>query len=154
MIRSVRVGDVVLGIGALSLGIAVFVMTLRFPRMPGGMPGPGLFPQVLALLLVAFGLACLWQGRKAEEGGEAVALPPRQASLRAVIVLGSGFVFLAILPHVGFSLAAFALLLFQMLLLGVPLRRALPISVLIVVFTVLLFEQLLRVPLPRGFIGN
>lgn len=48
----------------LLLGLAVFLMAGRFPRLDDGQPGPALFPQVLSAGFVLGGLALALSGLK------------------------------------------------------------------------------------------
>lgn len=146
-----RYADALLGAGVIILGVAAFLETLRFPEMPGGMPGPALFPRILSVLLVGFGLLLLLRARRpAEDAG----LPfSRIAVLKGVGVLLGIVAYIALVERLGFILTAGGILIGMMLMLGVRARTALPVSAGLVLFIVLLFQQLLRVPLPQGIFG-
>ena len=56
-----RTGELVIGGVAIGLAVFVFVLTLGFPQLPDGHPGPGLFPQLLAIMLAIMGIALIGQ---------------------------------------------------------------------------------------------
>ncbi len=49
------------GIVFLILAAAIWLGTRNFPSLPEGYPGPGLFPNALAFLLVLVGIGLLWR---------------------------------------------------------------------------------------------
>lgn len=146
-----RVGDLILGVVVVVLGGAVLVGTRTFPEMPGGMPGPALFPRILAGLLILFGVLLIAQVRRPPEG-EALAVSP-VAVAKGIGVLAAIAGYIALANRLGFLLTASAMVLAMMLLLGVRVRTAVPVTIAGVLLTALLFERLLRVPLPQGVLG-
>src|SRR5688500_4039776 len=150
-----RRNDALLGAGFVLAGAVVFVATLRFPRLDGGAPGPGLFPQVVAVLMIVAGGALAWSARSGAVGRAGAALPrPGAAGLGARGVGNTLMVFAAIIgfmvvsPPVGFLVTSFAILFALMWHLGTrPLRAALAAAGL-TLFVYVLFGKVLRVPLP------
>ncbi len=146
-----RYADALLGAGVIILGVAAFLETLRFPEMPGGMPGPALFPRILSVLLAGFGLPLLLRARRPAE--DAALAFSRVAVLKGAGILLGIVAYIVLVERLGFILTAGVILTGMMLMLGVRARTALPVSAGLVLFIVLLFQQLLRVPLPQGIFG-
>ncbi len=144
--------DAVLGGAAVLLGAAVYLNTLSFPRMPDGTPGPSLFPQVLSALLMLFGGILIVQSFRPHVAEERHYEPV--AVLKAGGVLVAIAAYVALVHTLGFAITATAILLGLMMMLGVRLRVGLPASVAMALFCILLFEKVLRVPLPPGILGG
>lgn len=145
-------GDFLLGAASVVVGIAVFVHTLSFPEMADGTPGPALFPQILSGLLFIFGGVLSvqsWRGGSQSSSANYGAA----ASLKALAILVAIAVYIAVVTELGFVLTSLALLLFIMVVLGVRMRIAIPTTVGVIIFCVVLFGRLLRVPLPPGILG-
>jgi hypothetical protein len=146
-----RAGDIFIGGAAAVLGAAVFVMTLSFPRMADGAPGPALFPQLLSAMLVGFGAVTILQSRGASaETGEIHEL---SGIVRGAIILVLIAIYIAVVQRLGFVITGTLLVLALMLLLRVRLLTAALSTVVIVAFCVLLFSKALRVPLQPGILG-
>lgn len=139
------------GIGVAMLALLALEETWR-QRLPLGSvasPGPAYFPGVLAVLLLAAGVALAALG-----GG------PRAASLdwrewRHGVAIFSACAFCALaLERLGYRLTIFVALGF---LVGVIERKSpaatLVFAAALALGTFWLFDTLLRVPLPRGWSG-
>ncbi len=152
-----RVHDGLVGAGFVLAGATIFAGTLRFPRLEGGAPGPALFPQVLAVLMVGFG-ACLvaptvWTFRKrVPEDVQTSPWPGRDGIVNVLLVFASIVVFMLVSPLLGFLLTATAILLGLMWWLGTPVLRAALAAVGLTVFVYVIFGKVLRVPLPLGLL--
>jgi len=55
-----RMTDLAFGVAVAGLGLWVWFFSRGFPSLRGGHPGPGLFPGILAWLMVFAGLALVW----------------------------------------------------------------------------------------------
>ncbi len=146
-----RHGDLVLGGAAVAFGAAIFLISLSFPKMAGGAPGPALFPQILGVLLVLFGAMVVSDYRR-KRPGEDVQYETAALVKGALVLVFIG-IYVAVVTRLGFVLTSIALLLSLMLMLGVRARMAALSSIGIVLFCVVLFQKLLRVPLPPGILG-
>ncbi len=143
--------DVLLGAAVVGLGIFVYSTAVRFPALPDGTPGPGLFPQILAVLMFLFGLLQVVQGMR---NGESSAIRYEPAALvRAALVLAAVGFYIIVLPHLGFLLTSLILLFGLMLLLGVRPMVAIFAALVVAWISALLFGSVLRVPLPPGPLG-
>jgi len=139
------------GVGLAVLALLVLEETWR-QRLPLGSvasPGPAYFPGVLALLLLAAGVAVA-----------ALAGGPRVSTLewpewRHGVAIFAACAFCALaLERLGYRLTIFVALVF---LVGVVERKSpvatLAFAVALALGTFWLFDTLLRVPLPRGALG-
>jgi len=143
-------GDVLFGIVSSLLGLGIYLIARKFPTLGGGYPGPGLFPQILGVMLAGAGLVLAVQGWRRRQGRAAWKFLWRREWLNAFVVVAAVVWYLLAAPRLGFSLTMGALLVGTMVTLGVPARRAAPIAVLTVLSMFLLFGSILRVPLPAG----
>lgn len=148
----VKRSDVVLGGVAVLLGVAVYLGSLNFPHMADGWPGPGLFPRILGVLLALFGAVVVVEAFRPHESRELSYQPAN--IVKAGLVLVSVAIYVAVVQRLGFLPTATLLLVGLMLMLNVRLRVALPASVAVALLCVLLFEKVLRVPLPPGILGG
>ena len=147
-----KLSDSILGGVAVLLGAAAFLDTLSFPKMADGAPGPALFPQILGALLVVFGLIVVVQSVR-PRAGEDVHYEP-VAILKAGGVLVGIALYVAFVQKLGFLITASLIMLGMMVMLKVRLRVGLPAAVAIALFSMVLFEKVLRVPLPPGILGG
>ncbi|TQM38324.1 tripartite tricarboxylate transporter TctB family protein [Pseudonocardia cypriaca] len=147
--------DLVSGLLAAVLGAAVVLHVRTFPELPDGQPGPALFPSIVGGLLVLFGLVLVVRAVLAR--GEPAADPDAgitgRGRLRALAVLGLvvGYVLLA--ETLGFLLTMGVLLFLLMWLLGARPLVAVLAAAATTGFILLVFEELLLVPLPQGLFG-
>jgi len=136
-----------------ALGLLALVVLAESRRLPLGtlrQPGPAYMPVVLAVLLIVFGVLLIVAGGKAPTVFRVGWSEWRHGVAIFVIC---AFAALA-LERLGFRVTIAAAVGF---LLGVVERRGVIFSVVFAVAfaggTFLLFDTLLRVPLPRGLFG-
>jgi putative tricarboxylic transport membrane protein len=147
--------DLVGGLLAAVLGAAVVLHVRTFPELPDGYPGPALFPGIVGSLLVLFGLvlvvrAVLGRGRAAADPDAGVTA---QGRLRALAVLGLVVGYLLLAETLGFAVTMGVLLFLLMWLLGARPLVAVLAAAAAVGFILLVFGELLLVPLPQGPLG-
>jgi putative tricarboxylic transport membrane protein len=148
----VRVPDAIIG-GAFAIGgVAILVATTRFPRQTDGSPGPALFPQVLAVLMLVCGAALAGQSLARAAAGRAT--PPETLGARgvanALAVFAAIIFFMAAGPSLGFLVTSAIILVALMWWLGTPPLRAALAAVGLTIFVYVVFGKVLRVPLPLG----
>src|SRR5512139_2282640 len=146
--------DIVAGIVFIALGIFIFTQTVSYPSLEKGHPGPGLFPNLLAILFIAFGGVLVFKARKPTslpEGGPEILAAPRRI-FNAFFVLAFIVIFVAVVNIVGFLITSAVLLFVLMKQLEVTMFKSAIASLLITLFINLMFSKILRVPLPPGIL--
>ena len=119
----------------------------------GGGPGAGAFPCWIGLVTTFWGAIYLRQAFQNQEQGKFITPEPMQ---RAVLLKTavSILVYLALMPHLGFLLNSFLLLLYYLKWIGgYRLRFALPFALAATAVITYCFQVLLYISLPRGIIG-
>jgi putative tricarboxylic transport membrane protein len=154
-------GDLVSGGLAVGFGITVLLYIRGFPQLPGGQPGPALFPGIVAGLFVLFGgiLVVRWFAqRRSGDGGlvdetEQPERPTTKAWLTALSMCAAVVVYLLVVDLLGFTVTMSVLLFALMKLLGTRTLVAAIAAVTTAVVLMLLFQMVLLVPLPTGIVG-
>jgi len=144
--------DIIAGGIFIALGIFIFTQTYKYPSPEKGHPGPDLFPNLLALLFVGFGLALILKARKLISAETEVAAGPRRVP-NALFVLAIVAVYVGVVQFIGFLITSAVLLFILMKKLGVTLLKSAIASIIITLFINLMFSKILRVPLPFGILG-
>jgi putative tricarboxylic transport membrane protein len=144
--------DIIAGGIFIALGIFIFTQTWNYPSPEKGHPGPDLFPNILALLFIGFGLALIIKARKLIFAKAEIVSGPRRIS-NALIVLAIVAVYVGVVNFVGFLVTSAVLLFLLMKKLGVTILKSAVASVIITLFINLMFSKILRVPLPYGILG-
>lgn len=149
-----RVKDSVIGLVSLLFGVSIFYLTLDFPSLEGGHPGPALFPRILALLFIAFGISLIIQGIRAKGlKADTQELPSGwRPALNAICVIGVVISYIFFVEELGFIVTSFILLTFLMSKLGVRILGSLALSFGLTIGIYILFHKVLLVPLPWGLI--
>lgn len=137
------------GVGLLAFGLLILWQARALSFGSFGEPGAGMFPTILAILLVVVGVALAVAG-----GGPALrALGWAEAPRGLAIFAALAFAALALEP-LGYRLTVAAVMLF---LVGAVERKgwvpALLVALGFAFGTYALFADALRVPLPRGPFG-
>ncbi len=145
--------DIIVGCIFVALGIFIFTQTISYPSPEKGHPGPGLFPNILAILFIAFGGTLIYKAREPLSKNEAEIVSGSKRVLNALLVLGIVAVYVILVDSVGFLITSAVLLFVLMKMLGVTLLRSTIASITITLFINLMFSKILRVPLPIGILG-
>jgi hypothetical protein len=119
----------------------------------GGGPGAGAFPFWVGLVTTFWGAIYLRQAFQNQDHGRFI---PPERKQRAVLLktASSILVYLALMPHLGFLLTSFLLLLYYLKWIGgYRLRFALPFALAATALISYCFQVLLYISLPRGVIG-
>ncbi len=151
-----READTISGVVLVVLGVFVLFQSLQLSFYIESIPGPGFFPALLAIALVALGawlvITRLRAARNADDGFE---LPSRHQAIRSLSLWGVVLAGALLVGPVGFPLAM--LLLVGVILFVIEGRHGLgPVltTILIPLLSWLLFAELLQVPLPAGPFGS
>jgi len=141
--------DHVIGAAAMAVGVLVLALSGELPIGSLSFPGAGLWPKLLALLMIAGGMALIAGARE----GEAFSAIPWSDLRHAVPVLAIAAAAVALYTTLGF-LVSIALMLFGLTLLkGRLLPHAALYGVGLSTATYVLFTMVLKVPLPHGLLG-
>jgi len=136
-----------LAAGCFLLGIVYLAATWRYPMGSVRKPGPGLYPLMVAGLLLLSSLAIAWQTRST--AGAAIEWPQGAGRWRMAAILLAGIAYIVLLPNLGHPIASTVTTFVSLQALG-GLRW--PSKVLLAVFlgvgSFYLFNHLLGVPLP------
>ena len=157
-LRSLTLRDVDALAGAVlvCLGGFVLMQSLQLDFYVEGVPGPGFFPALLGVLLMALGAGLLirrWWGPT--DSADDFSLPTRLQVSRSLSLWLLLLVGALLVGPLGFPIAM--LLLVAAILFGIERRRgigAVLTTVLIPVLAWLVFGLLLQVPLPMGPLGS
>jgi putative tricarboxylic transport membrane protein len=152
----VRTVNIVAGVMFIGLSALVLVESLGLQFYTEGVPGPGFFPTLLAILLASSGavLVVVSVVRPAEVLGE-FERPSADQARRSWGAWAALLLAVLAVGLVGFLIAMF--LLVAILLLVIERRRSIGSFITIVltpVFAYLLFGTLLQVRLPAGLFGD
>lgn len=139
-----------LGVALALLAAFVFWSALSFPVVPGQKLGAGFLPKLVAVGLLACGLALVWRSlRGAYAEGDSPS-PSQEQWRPALGVVAAIVLYIALADRLGFLLVAPLCLAAVFRLLGVGWRATLLWAVGGTLLVHLAFYKLLRVPLPWG----
>lgn len=141
--------DLGAGGAAVLVGLAALALTLPFPELPEGHPGPALFPRLVATLLAVFGGLLVWKASRRLAPAEpdlpwlgAPGLP------NAALVAGAVAAYMLLVERLGFPLTVGALDVVLMRRLGAGRLVALLAAAALALGVYGLFARVLLVPLP------
>jgi putative tricarboxylic transport membrane protein len=160
----VKIGSVVFAGLILAIGLVYAIMAMKMPQGRLSYPGPGLFPTVIGIFLIATALGCLLQEilpRKGRSEGQSASPLPDQDSAAAgdrnvkktfqLMTLMIGYT-LALKP-VGFLISICAFMVVAIRIFGY--RRWVPALAMAAVITAISYVSFvlwLKVPLPMGIL--
>jgi putative tricarboxylic transport membrane protein len=148
--------DIVGGSIFVVVGAVILFQSLRLDFYAEGVPGPGFFPTVLAIVIAGTGgLLVVTRWGKSGRSFEEFRLPTRREAQRSLGLWGAILAASLLVGVVGFLAAMF--LLVAVILLGIEGRRGVATIITIVLtplLAYLLFGELLQVPLPTGLWGT
>lgn len=156
--REMKKRDTIMAIFWILLGLTISIWSATFPSGGWEAPGPGFLPLTLGLILILLG-SILFVQRIKQKGiissGAAVPLIPVGAAFKRVaFTLGALLLSTAFLEYLGFILTVFFLILF---LIQVIQPRKWRVAVFYALISSLssfvIFQLLLKTPLPGGFLG-
>lgn len=148
-----RVNDRLIGILSMVLGLVIIIRVQFYPSQPGGQPGPALFPEVIGGLLMIVGMVLFWQARRST--GPLIARPPELTAKGAGNILftaGAVVFYILVSQSLGFLLTSFIIMVAMMSLLKAKLTLSVPVAAGTTVCIYMIFNKMLLVPLPRGFL--
>lgn len=146
-----KLNDKIIGVLAILAAFAIAYGTLDFRAIPGQQFGSAFFPRIIAGAFILLGLAFLF----APNRGAIIATAEWMRSWRALkasALLIAGLLWIVITPSLGFIATTFFLILALILTFGGRFLIGLGVAVGITLLLYGVFGQLLRIPLPFGFI--
>ncbi|HWL80311.1 MAG TPA: tripartite tricarboxylate transporter TctB family protein [Roseomonas sp.] len=148
-----RLNDSALGVLTIGLGGLLAAASLRLPGVPGQELGAGFFPALLGLAAMLTGVLLVLAGIR-QSGEPLLRLPDwvrgGWARTNVLVLVLAIALFAAFAERVGFIPFAIAIMLAVQLRMGIAPLRAGLIAVLGTIGFHLLFNEVLRVPLPAG----
>lgn len=145
--------DFFAGLIFVSLGAIIILLTIPFPSLGEGHPGPALFPNILAGLFIFFGLMLLIKARQPTPEQNTTEDTEKKNIGNAFFVLGIIIAFMLLESKLGFILTSYIILFLLMKKLGTSTIKSISFSILITFFVYSLFYKILRVPLSPGILG-
>ena len=159
-----KIGSVVFAGLILAVGLVYEIMALNMPRGGLSYPGPGLFPMIVGIFLIATALGCLIQeilSRKRRGEGPSAsplpdrdsAAPPRRNVKKTFQLMALMIVYTLALKPLGFLICICAFLVVAIRIFGY--RRwapALAMAAVIAGISYVSFVLWLKVPLPLGIL--
>jgi putative tricarboxylic transport membrane protein len=155
-----KFSDLLIGIFLVVLGGGVLAYGLSLPPMPGQSYGAGLFPALLGLCFMGFGMRLAYAGWQERI---AIAAPlvtlddwsrDHKLALNMLLVLALVGAYVLLSERVGFLLLSFAMLTILIWRFGNSLYRSVVVAVIATLFIQISFVSILRVPLPRGLLDR
>jgi putative tricarboxylic transport membrane protein len=151
--------DHLIGLACIVLAATIYWVSDGFPKLTTGasdLTGPSFYPRLLALVLVPCGILQIISGFKHTAAGQGL----NHARLREgwsgpgarniLIVCGLILFFIYTLEYLGFFITTPVVLIALMWRFGVPWKRNLLYSVVLVTLIYLIFGKLFTIYLPTG----
>lgn len=152
-----RFNDAVSGAVFILLAIGLIATATTFPALPGQPYGAALFPTVIGagfaicgVFLVVRGLSAVGRRQPPLELDPLLRTPRNAISISLIVAATLLYILLA--DRIGFIPVAFVLLMGLFLWFRVRPLNALVIAALFTAATFWFFANMLRVPLPRGWL--
>ena len=158
-----KIGSVVFAGLILAVGLVYELMAMKMPQGRLSYPGPGLFPMIIGIFLIATALGCLLQEilpRKRGAGPAATPLPNQDSAAPGDRNVDKTFQLMAlmigytlVLKPLGFLISICAFMVVAIRIFGY--RRwvpALAIAAVIAGISYVSFVLWLKVPLPQGIL--
>jgi putative tricarboxylic transport membrane protein len=145
-------------IALLALGAITAALSLQLPLGTLRLPGSGLFPLALGVLLALLAAVQLSRLVLARRAAAAAAAPPRPAApdgaaRRVALFMAVVAASTALLQAVGYVVSSLLLMLGLLRVLGVSWRAAALIALLSAAGSHVLFVLWLKIPMPPGPLG-
>lgn len=173
-----RLAEAFSGLISLAIALFIFITAMHFPSLPGGMPGPALFPCIISCVLGFFSIILICSGLFGvrlfvnkqndrdvsqfgpqseafqEDGKSQVnSIAKRDGVINMTLIILAMIFFVLFVEKVGFILTGFIICAGLMWRMGVPLIKAILVSTGTVMLIFWLFVKLMLVPLPLGVIS-
>jgi putative tricarboxylic transport membrane protein len=139
------------GLVVFCLGIYILFQDRKLSFGNLRAPGPGFFPAVIAIALMALSLFLIIPGEKDRDGKSFFSL---RFTRGMVTAFGTLVLYFLTLEYLGFLIAGFLFMMFLFAMISaMKWYRAMVWSLISIGLTYLTFGVLLRIPLPQGVLG-
>lgn len=141
---------------SFALAVAYLVYGRRYPVLPNGQPGAGLYPLVIGVFWTVVSAASLVEAWLARSDGSApvVEWPDRAGWIRIGVVLISAVAYVLLVGTVGELAMGFLVVAAIMRAMGLAHPAGLiAASAVLALASHVVFVTVLNVPLPRGVLG-
>lgn len=152
-----RVNDAVSGLIVIVFATLMIVIAQGFPGFPGQNFGPALFPTILGFGLVICGFILVANGLVAHfEAGENWVFPePTKPNLVSFsLVLTSVVFYILFSDTIGFIISSLTILIVLFASFRIRWAISIPVAFGLTTFIQYFFGNLMRVPLPRGWLDS
>jgi putative tricarboxylic transport membrane protein len=145
-------GYLIIGTIGLFFSVGYLVLSFQYPMGQLEQPGAGLFPVIVAVIMMLASIATLQEGLRMDKTLH-VDCPSGANRNRLLGVIGLLLVYVLILPYAGQIIVSTLFSIFLLRILSkLTWPRILTYSVVISTVLYAIFVILLKVPLPRGTI--
>lgn len=145
--------SIVAAILSFAFGIFIMAIAMTFPKSSNGVPGPGMFPIIIALIIMISSIAVLINSLKIKENNDKEIKFLSADSKRAYITMAILVVYLIVMPLVGFCVSTFCLMFAMIKWFSKKnIIHCALISLIITVVIFFIFNKLLNVPLHFGLL--
>ncbi len=140
-------------IAALVLSILYLIGALGYPMGTMEQPGPGRYPVLVGALLIIASIGSLAHNLWKPATGT-LSLPKGRNLVRVLTIIAGTFAYVVLLPYTGHLIAAVVTVFIVLQTMGLSSWLwKIGFTVLIALGSYYLFDVILNVPLPRGFLG-
>lgn len=144
--------DYISGISGLLISLYVYLGAKGFADTSEGLAGnPAMYPQILAILLAILSLIILLQALK--EKKKVVFSLNKNILIRVGIFFIALVIYTSLFKYVGFIIPTMIFTIFMIIYLGGTRKQSIGFGIPFAIIVYLAFSMLLKVPLPKGFIG-
>jgi putative tricarboxylic transport membrane protein len=134
------------------LGIAYLLYALRYDRGTSAQPGPGLYPILVGALLITVAIGTLVSAVINPPSGH-IHWPKGTERVRLFGIIAVSVFYALALEHVGYLLCGGIVVLVCLQMMGMrSWRLKIGLTLLMTAVSFFLFDKILSVPLPRGFL--
>jgi putative tricarboxylic transport membrane protein len=147
-----RKGILITGGIFLALGIVYLIQALQYDIGPSGQPGPALYPIFAAAVLLAGAIGMIVSAWIRPPAG-AIIWPTGREKWRVLAIIAVSLFFAFTLEFIGYFLGSAIVILTCLHVMGMrSWLLKIGLTLVVTILSFLLFDKLLSVPLPTGFI--
>ena len=151
--------EIVFGGAAIVLALLFFTLAGDFPGARGHDVGMAFYPRVLSILIIGLSLIIIFQGinrnETEAESTETLFYREEKGVQKVILLIIATLIYPFVLQYAGFLILTPVYLGFLMWIIGAgKIQRIVLLSVLTTVLIYVIFQRLLKIPLPTGLFYN